>query len=75
MITTEKVTVSLSKEVIDTLREKIPKRRRSKFIEETIKKRLQKMKEQSLIKEYKEAYSEIEKESQEFDGVNGDGLS
>ena len=75
MTTTEKVTVSLPKEIVDTLRKEIPRRKRSKFIAETIKKQLKKMKKQVLIKAYKEAYTEIEKENQEFDGTTGDGIS
>lgn len=75
MATKEKVTISLPKEVIDALREEIPNRNRSKFIAETIKKQLRKLKEQALIKAYKEAYTEIKKENQEFDGVTGDGIS
>ena len=75
MTTTEKVTVSLPKEIVDTLRKEIPRRKRSKFIAETIKKQLKKMKKQVLVKAYKEAYTEIEKENQEFDGATGDGIS
>ncbi|MCD6471665.1 hypothetical protein J7K55_00850 [Candidatus Aerophobetes bacterium] len=75
MTTTEKVTISLPKEIVDLLRKEIPRRKRSKFIAETIKKQLKKLKEQALIKAYKEAYTEIEKESQEFDGVTGNGIS
>ncbi len=75
MTTTEKVTVSLPKEIVDTLRKEIPRRKRSKFIAETIKKQLKKMKKQVLVKAYKEAYTEIEKENQEFDGTTGDGIS
>ena len=75
MISTEKVTVSLPKETVDALRKEIPRRKRSKFIAETIKRQLEEIKEQGLIKAYKEAYSEIEKENQEFDGATGDGIS
>jgi len=75
MTTREKVTVSLPKEVANLLREEIPRRKRSEFIAETIKKQLRKLKEQALIKAYKEAYTEIEKENQEFDGVTADGIS
>jgi len=75
MATKEKVTISLPKEVVDALREEIPDRKRSKFIAETIKKQLRKLKEQALIKAYKEAYTEIEKENQKFNGVTGDGIS
>jgi len=75
MVTKEKVTISLPKEVVDALREEIPDRKRSKFIAETIKKQLRKLKEQALIKAYKEAYTEIEKENQKFNGVTGDGIS
>jgi len=75
MTTTEKVTISLPKEIVDTLRKEIPRRKRSKFIAETIKKQLKKMKKQVLVKAYKEAYAEIEKENQEFDGATGDGIS
>jgi len=75
MTTTEKVTVSLPKEIVDTLRKEIPRRKRSKFIAETIKKQLKKMKKQVLVKAYKEAYTEIEKENQEFNAATGDGIS
>lgn len=74
MISTEKVTVSLPKETVDALRKEIPRRKRSKFIAEIIKKQLRKVKEEALIKAYKEAYTEIKKENQEFDGVSGDGI-
>jgi metal-responsive CopG/Arc/MetJ family transcriptional regulator len=75
MPTTEKLSVSLPKEIIDALRKEIPRRKRSKFIAQTIKKQLKKMKKQVLIQAYKEAYAEIEKENQEFDGATGDGIS
>jgi metal-responsive CopG/Arc/MetJ family transcriptional regulator len=75
MTTTEKVSVSLPKEIIEALRKEIPGRQRSKFIAQTIKKQLKKMKKQVLVKAYKEAYAEIEKENQEFDGATGDGIS
>jgi len=74
MTTREKVTISLPKEIMDVLREEIPIRKRSEFIAETIKIQLKKLKEQALIRAYKEAYSEIEKENQEFNGVSGDGI-
>jgi len=75
MSTQEKVTISLPKDLVNTLREIIPDRKRSKFIAETIKKQLRKLKEQAIIKAYKEAYTEIKKENQEFDGVTSDGIS
>lgn len=75
MPTTEKLSVSLPKKIIDALRKEIPRRKRSKFIAQTIKKQLKKMKKQVLIQAYKEAYAEIEKENQEFDGATGDGIS
>ena len=71
----EKVTISLPKEVVNTLREEIPKRKRSEFITEILKKQLKKIKEQTLIKAYKEAYREIEEENQEFNGTAGDDIS
>ena len=75
MTTREKITISLPKEVVNTLREEIPKRKRSEFIAEILKKQLKKIKEQTLIKAYKEAYREIEEESQEFNGTASDGIS
>jgi len=54
MITMEKVTVSLPKEIVDALRKEIPRRKRSKFIAETVKNQLKKMKKQVLIKAYKD---------------------
>jgi metal-responsive CopG/Arc/MetJ family transcriptional regulator len=75
MTTQEKVTISLPKDLANTLREIIPNRKRSKFIADLLKKQFQKQKEQALIKAYKDAYTEIKTENQEFDGVTGDGIS
>lgn len=75
MTTQEKVTISLPKDLVNTLREIIPDRKRSKFIADLLKKQFQKQKEQSLIKAYKDAYTEIKTENQEFDGVTDDGIS
>ena len=75
MTTQEKVTISLPKDLVNTLRELIPDRKRSKFIADLLKKQFQKQKEQALIKAYKDAYTEIKTENQEFDGVTGDGIS
>ena len=75
MTTREKVTVSLPKEIVDALRKQIPRRKRSEFIAETVKKQLERLEEQTLIKAYQEAYAEIERENQEFDGAAGDGIS
>jgi metal-responsive CopG/Arc/MetJ family transcriptional regulator len=75
MTTQEKVTISLPKDLVNTLREIIPNRKRSKFIADLLKKQFQKQKEQALIKAYKDAYTEIKTENQEFDGVTGDGIS
>jgi metal-responsive CopG/Arc/MetJ family transcriptional regulator len=75
MTTQEKVTISLPKDLVNTLREIIPNRKRSKFITDLLKKQFQKQKEQALIEAYKDAYTEIKTENQEFDGVTGDGIS
>jgi len=75
MTTQEKVTISLPKDLINTLREMIPDRKRSKFIADLLKKQFQKQKEQTLIKAYKDAYSEIKTENQEFEGTINDGIS
>jgi metal-responsive CopG/Arc/MetJ family transcriptional regulator len=75
MATQEKITISLPKDLVNTLREIIPDRKRSKFIADLLKKQFQKQKEQTLIKAYKDAYTEIKTENQEFDGVTGDGIS
>jgi len=75
MTTQEKITISLPKDLVNTLREIIPNRKRSKFIADLLKKQFQKQKEQALIKAYKDAYTEIKTENQEFDGVTGDGIS
>jgi len=69
MTTQEKITISLPKDLVNTLREIIPNRKRSKFIADLLKKQFQKQKEQALIKAYKDAYTEIKTENQEFDGV------
>jgi len=75
MATQEKVTISLPKELVNTLREVIPDRKRSKFIADLLKKQFQKQKEQTLIKAYKDAYTEIQTENQEFEGTINDGIS
>jgi len=75
MTTQEKVTISLPKDLVNTLREMIPDRKRSKFIAILLKKQLQKQKEQALIKAYKDAYAEIKTENQEFEGTINDGIS
>jgi len=75
MTTQEKVTISLPKDLVNTLREIIPNRKRSKFIADLLKKQFQKQKEQTLIKAYKDAYTEIKTENQEFEGTINDGIS
>ena len=75
MTNQEKVTISLPKDLVNTLREMIPDRKRSKFIAILLKKQLQKQKEQALIKAYKDAYAEIKTENQEFEGTINDGIS
>ena len=75
MTTQEKVTISLPKEIVNTLREVIPNRKRSKFIADLLKKQFQKQKEQALIEAYKDAYTEIKTENQEFEGTINDGIS
>ena len=75
MTTQEKVTISLPKDLVNTLREVIPDRKRSKFIAGLLKKQFQKQKEQTLIKAYKDAYNEIKTENQEFEGTINDGIS
>jgi metal-responsive CopG/Arc/MetJ family transcriptional regulator len=75
MATQEKVTISLPKDLVNTLRETIPDRKRSKFIADLLKKQFQKQKEQALIKAYKDAYTETKTENQEFEGTINDGIS
>jgi len=75
MTNQEKVTISLPKDLVNTLREMIPDRKRSKFIADLLKKQLQKQKEQALIKAFKDAYAEIKTENQEFEGTINDGIS
>ena len=75
MATQEKVTISLPKDLANTLRETIPDRKRSKFIADLLKKQFQKQKEQALIKAYKNAYTEIKTENQKFEGTINDGIS
>jgi metal-responsive CopG/Arc/MetJ family transcriptional regulator len=59
MTTQEKLTISLPKDLANTLREIIPNRKRSKFITDLLKKQFQKQKEQALIKAYKDAYTDV----------------
>ncbi len=75
MTNQEKVTISLPKDLVNSLREIIPDRKRSKFIADLLKKQFQKQKEQTLIKAYKEAYTEIKTENKEFEGIINDGIS
>jgi metal-responsive CopG/Arc/MetJ family transcriptional regulator len=75
MAAQEKVTISLPKEIVNTLREIVPDRKRSKFIADLLKKQFEKQKEQILIKAYKDAYAEIEAENQELEGTINDGIS
>lgn len=75
MTNQEKVTISLPKELVNTLRKVIPDRKRSKFIADLLKKQFQKQKEQALTKAYKDAYTEIETENKEFEGTINDGIS
>jgi len=75
MTTQEKVTISLPKDLINNLREMIPNRKRSKFIADLLRKQLRKQKEQTLIKAYKDAYTEIKTENQELEGAINDGIS
>jgi metal-responsive CopG/Arc/MetJ family transcriptional regulator len=75
MATQEKLTISLPKEIVNTLREVIPDRKRSKFIADLLKKQFKKQKEQTLIKAYKNAYTEIKTENQKFEGTINDGIS
>lgn len=70
-----KVTISLPKELAESLRRDIPDRNRSKFIAESIQKELKEMKKKILIRAYQSAYQEIMEENDEFDGVSGDGIS
>ncbi len=75
MTAQEKVTISLPKDLVNTLREIIPDGKRSKFIADLLKKQFQKQKEQVLIKAYKDAYTKIKTENQEFEGTINDGIS
>jgi len=75
MATQEKVTISLPKDLVNTLREIIPDRKRSKFIADLLKKQFKKQKEQALVKAYKDAYAEIKTEAKEFEGTINDGIS
>jgi len=75
MTTQEKVTISLPKDLANTLRETIPDRKRSKFIADLLKKQFQKQKKQDLIEAYKDAYTEIKTENHEFEGTINDGIS
>ncbi|MBA7585344.1 hypothetical protein ES708_27319 [subsurface metagenome] len=75
MTTQEKVTISLPKDLVNTLRKVIPDRKRSKFIADLLIKQFQKQKELALTKAYKDAYTEIETENKEFEGTINDGIS
>ena len=70
-----KLTISLPKDLADSLRKNIPDRKRSKFIAKSIEKYLIEIKKKNLIRAYQSAYQEMTKENKEFDGVTGDGIS
>ncbi len=70
-----KVTISLPKELADSLRKDIPDRNRSKFIAKTIEKELKEMKKKNLIKAYQSAYQEIAQENKNLKGTINDGIS
>jgi metal-responsive CopG/Arc/MetJ family transcriptional regulator len=70
-----KVTISLPKELADSLRKDIPDRNRSKFIAKTIEKELKEIKKKKLIKAYQSAYQEIAQENKNLEGTINDGIS
>jgi len=70
-----KVTISLPKELADSLRKDIPDRKRSKFIAKTIEKELKEIKKKNLIKAYQSAYQEIAQENKNLEGTINDGIS
>ncbi len=75
MLTVEKVTISLPKELVAILRKEIPAKKRSKFIAETIKERLEALRKETLRKAYIDAYDEIKHESKQLSGTLSDGIS
>ncbi len=75
MLTVEKVTISLPKELVAILRKEIPAKKRSKFIAETIKERLEALRKEALRKAYIDAYDEIKHESKQLSGTLSDGIS
>ncbi len=75
MYTVEKMTVSLPRELVRTLKKKVPARKRSRFIAEIIRERLESLEREALKKAYMDAYGEIKSESQQLSGTISDGIS
>jgi len=75
MSTVEKMTVSLPKELVRSLKRKVPTRKRSRFIAEIIRERLESLEREALKKAYMNAYGEIKNESQQLNGTISDGIS
>ncbi len=75
MYRVEKMTISLPRELAKTLKEKIPSRKRSRFIAKIIDNSLKEIERDELREAYIEAYDEIKRENQKLQGTVGDGIS
>jgi len=69
-----KMTLVLEPELIEELRNRIPSRKRSRFIATVIRREIKALRDAELAAAYKEAYTESKAEDARLDGVAGDGL-
>ena len=69
-----RINISLPKEVLSEITQKIEPRKRSRFITEAIVRSLKEQRNRRLAAEYEEAAAEIKRLNQEMEGTLSDGL-
>lgn len=69
-----RINISLPREVMSEIRQKIEPRKRSRFITEAIVLSLKEQRNRRLAAEYEEAAAEIKRLNQEMEGTLSDGL-
>lgn len=69
-----RLNISLPREVLSEMTQKIEPRKRSRFITEAIVRSLKEQRNRRLAAEYEEAAAEIKRLNQEMEGTLSDGL-
>ena len=69
-----RINISLPREVMGEITQKIEPRKRSRFITEAIVRSLKEQRNRKLAAEYEEAAGEIKRLNQEMEGTVSDGL-